>query len=140
MGEYEKVIKGLECCVAQPLPKCEACPYEADTEEGTCFLMDKMHEDALALLKAQEPRVMTIEEIEQWNQPDVWMEMKDGKPDICGDYLMPMTRMHYEFWCAIIVDGSKHPPALNGDYYGKTWRCWTSRPTDEQREAVKWDG
>lgn len=23
--------------------------------------------------------------------------------------------------------------------YGKTWRCWTSRPTDEQREAAKWE-
>ena len=23
--------------------------------------------------------------------------------------------------------------------YGKSWRCWTSRPTDEQRKAVKWD-
>lgn len=21
--------------------------------------------------------------------------------------------------------------------YGKTWRCWTSRPTEEQMEAVK---
>ncbi len=23
--------------------------------------------------------------------------------------------------------------------YGELWRCWTERPTDEQREAVKWD-
>lgn len=23
--------------------------------------------------------------------------------------------------------------------YGKRWRCWTSRPTDEQREAVPWN-
>ena len=23
--------------------------------------------------------------------------------------------------------------------YGVTWRCWTSRPTDEQRGKVKWD-
>ena len=22
--------------------------------------------------------------------------------------------------------------------YGKTWRCWTSEPTEAQREAVKW--
>ena len=26
------------------------------------------------------------------------------------------------------------------DGYGEDWRCWTSRPTDEQRKAVKWDG
>lgn len=23
--------------------------------------------------------------------------------------------------------------------YGKEWRCWTSRPTDEQRKAVGWE-
>lgn len=23
--------------------------------------------------------------------------------------------------------------------YGQTWLCWTSRPTDEQRKAVKWE-
>ena len=54
MDKYKKVIKGLECCGAKPLPKCEACPY-AYAEEGTCFTMDKMHGEALALLKAQEP-------------------------------------------------------------------------------------
>lgn len=23
--------------------------------------------------------------------------------------------------------------------YGITWRCWTARPTEEQRKAVEWD-
>ena len=23
--------------------------------------------------------------------------------------------------------------------YNKTWRCWTSRPTDEQMEATPWN-
>ena len=23
--------------------------------------------------------------------------------------------------------------------YGKTWRCWTTKPTDEEREAAKWE-
>lgn len=27
---------------------------------------------------------------------------------------------------------------LSSDLYGKTWRCWTSRPDDVTREAVKW--
>ena len=25
------------------------------------------------------------------------------------------------------------------DSYGKKWRCWSAKPTDEQRQAVKWD-
>lgn len=26
------------------------------------------------------------------------------------------------------------------DGYNRYWRCWTSKPTDEQRKAVKWHG
>ena len=33
--------------------------------------------------------------------------------------------------------GEKDSVAL--DEYGIVWRCWTSRPTDEQRKAVKWE-
>lgn len=30
--------------------------------------------------------------------------------------------------------------AKEGTYeYNDIWRCWTVRPTDEQREAAKWD-
>lgn len=61
MDKLEKVIKGLECCQMKPLVKCEACPY-ADADEGTCFTMDKMHRDALALLKALD---VTPEELER---------------------------------------------------------------------------
>lgn len=25
------------------------------------------------------------------------------------------------------------------DNYGKTWRCWATRPTDEERAAAKWE-
>lgn len=28
---------------------------------------------------------------------------------------------------------------LRGEDYGKTWRCWPRKPTDEERKAVKWD-
>lgn len=54
MTDREKVIKGLECCIVKPFPNCEKCPY-TNEEEGTCFTMNNMLADALALLKAQEP-------------------------------------------------------------------------------------
>ena len=38
---------------------------------------------------------------------------------------------------ASIRDGAIWLEAGAG-WYGKTWRCWTSRPTDEQREAAPW--
>ena len=33
---------------------------------------------------------------------------------------------------------SSDPIIVPLESYGKTWRCWTSRPTDAQREAAAW--
>ena len=78
------------------------------------------------LLKAQEPRVMTLEEYEAWidtpftERNPVFHEerTKRGTPVTC--------------WVNTAVCTLRE--------YGKNDRCWTSRPTDEQREVVKWDG
>lgn len=104
------------------------------------------------LMKAQEPRVMTLEEMQEAakNGDAVYVEeSSEGSYAKC-------------FW-GLVVDGIEPPKdggynypggvlfnvvdscsdMWDGDFYGlKTplgWRCWTSRPTDEQREAVKWD-
>ena len=36
------------------------------------------------------------------------------------------------------TDGS-HMAWFSGDYYGRTWRCWSARPTDEQRQEAAWN-
>ena len=86
--------------------------------------------DAIAMLKAQDPRVMKIGEVLSWMNSDrvtrepIVIEIRSG---VCA-------------W--IIDDEVRELPGeadLSSDLYGKTWRCWTSRPTDEQREAVKWE-
>lgn len=41
-------------------------------------------------------------------------------------------------FCDIVFgeyDGTDYP--INK--YNKTWRCWTTKPTDEQRKATPWD-
>lgn len=56
MTKREKVIKGLKCCAyAQVECFCpEDCPYhEYDTEDQDCIVV--LHNNALDLLKAQEP-------------------------------------------------------------------------------------
>ena len=132
MPDREKVIKGLECCVSGNTAICErlGCPY-ADEHEGigdTCI--DTLMRDALALLKAQEARVMTVDEVRSWSikqrvdREPILIEMRDGfRAWIVSD----------EYWDLPIETG------LTGDVYGKTWRCWTSRPTDAQMEAIPWN-
>lgn len=59
MNDREKIIKGLECCLANGHNN---CPYKS-TDEGidkvTCCTTYLM-KDAIALLKAQEPVEPTI--------------------------------------------------------------------------------
>ena len=134
MTEREKVIKGLEHCIGDNCygDKWSECKYSGHG------CIDALLEDSLALLKAQEPRVMTLEEVKQHNNQDgcVWFEQltynavaafvrkEDLEIEVISPYILG-NPINHGYW-------------TNGNY-GKTWRCWTTRPTDEQREKVKWE-
>jgi hypothetical protein len=86
--------------------------------------------DALALLKAQESRVMKVGDVRKWVNSDrvtrepVVIEIRGG---VCA-------------W--IIDDEVRELPGeenLSSDLYGKTWRCWTSRPTEKRRAETPWN-
>jgi hypothetical protein len=122
MTEPEKVIKGLMRL------------------HGSKETMDIIF-DAINLLKGQEPRVMTLEEVKQHNNQDgcVWFEqptynanasfaIQDDECDECTEIISPYIlgeHINHGYW--------------SNSNYNRTWRCWTSRPTDEQRKAVKWN-
>ena len=109
MMDREKVINGLEQFIADFKP---FCGNKADWQRVY---------DALALLKAQEPRLVTeadFENADEYGYLPVWVEDKDDSEIICDC----ITK-------TAITDPDE-------DYH---YRFWTSRPTDEQREAVKWE-
>ena len=130
LDKRDKVIKGLECCSAYDY-RCNDCPYQDDGgAEDDCY-SDELYADALALLKAQEPRVMTPNEVQSCENA-MWIELLGGK----GFYAFVLDRMKNGIWeistrAAYLRYYSKH--------YNVTWRCWTSRPSDEQMKAVKWE-
>lgn len=125
MADLQKTIKGLRC---HSEPKfgpyeyfCETCPYD----EATCGL--DVPNDALSLLKAQEPRVMTLEEVLEWaetpaeKRDPIFFEQKEGKGPsgwICNS----VCPKDYYLCCL-----------------DKDARCWTARPTDEHCEATPWE-
>lgn len=137
MAELEKVIRGLEmhksglCNVLTANGKVY-CPYWENDDNCMVALLN----DALSLLKAQEPRVMDADEIVLSAEPSgwLWLEMENGH---CGEaYKTGRTISGF------INFGNGFDSlftSLFPEDYGKTWRCWTSRPTDEQREKVKWE-
>lgn len=57
----EKVIKGLDCCV-NDLGECKVCPYAEDEEMGKVACGKNLYSDAIALLEAQEPVKVKIEQ------------------------------------------------------------------------------
>lgn len=125
MPDREKVIRGLECCSQQRggPELCEQCTYY--NEPFPCS--NTLLHDALALLKEEEARVMTLEEVthsEDW----IWYEEKSTH---CGWTIVVDCDEKWIGWEDLTIDQLCK--------YGKKWRCWTSRPSDEQRKAAAWD-
>lgn len=119
MGEIEKVNRGLECHKAGFYEECLKCPYHDDGCETT------LCNDALALLKAQMPRVMTLEEVNKHAgsiDPDpIFVEWKGT---------------HGNAWvaCSIYIIADM----LNAG--NRNVRAWTSRPSPEQMRDTPWEG
>lgn len=104
MTDREKVVNGLEWILNDIK---ENGHYQVDNYE------DEIRE-ALVLLKAHEPRVLTLEEAEKAEV--CWLEQRGYEPYVTDDA---------DTW--------------NPEIYGKAYRCWSAMPTDEQRKAVKWE-
>lgn len=98
-------------------------------------------DDALELLKEQEPRVLALEEVMQyigysekippksWEKLPLWTESRDGTGVFSG--YRDILNLHN-----LINMGE-----IDKTYVAyKHWRCWSAKPTDEQRESVKWVG
>ena len=89
--------------------------------------------NSLALLSDLEPRVMTLEEAAVSDFCYVEYSTGDIIPAFVRFAVMAceiksykiQTDLGHSYFCA--------------DKYGKILRCWTSRPTDEQREATPWE-
>jgi hypothetical protein len=107
---------------------------------------------AIALIKAQEPRVMTLDEI----IGKKIIEYKYAGADD-GSFPTGIAIEEYQLNAVVVVHGygnqdkdtecvefacdSDDPEDVvwfptNG--YGVKWRCWTDHPTDEQRKAIQW--
>lgn len=139
MIDREKVIRGLECCVKPGTESCMECPYSMMNAVEGWHCRD-MRMEALALIRGQEARLMDKAEVAASPEGTVlWVEERQlvtqnifpleiftvsTHPDSGTDYLFFIT--YYDI------------KKFECDEYNRVWRCWTSRPTDEQREETPW--
>ena len=96
-----------------------------------------------ALSKAQEPvvpvaRVMTLEElIGIYNLRENHSWVYNTPPYFYMDY--GKDTGHWISWSNIVSCLERCYPKYIPEDYGKTWRCWTSRPDEERRAETPWN-
>jgi len=113
----EMVIEGLE---HHHNTECDYCPYY---KNGCAH---KMFDDAIALLKEYEPRLLTKEDFagnprcdKNGNLP-VWIEYRSGN---CGWTSTSAETMYAGMYA----------------WGRQKYRYWTGKPTKEQMEATPWE-
>lgn len=92
---------------------------------------------AIELLKKQEPRVLALDELRDGGC--YWLEVVN---DFVICTICPVICIHKEDYAwkrYVHFTWQFGTYSKENDDYGKTWRCWSTNPTDEQREEVKWD-
>ena len=131
MIDREKVIKGLEIHL-KPNSRCMGCPYP---NNGLCG--DQLYRDAIALLKAQTARVMTLSEMndKRGRGEAVYYEDRDATYKSQDVFIVVLDKDLDVVW----LKAETYTLAAKMSTMGKTWRCWTSCPTQEQMEAMKWE-
>ena len=139
MNDREKVISTLE----------EIKTQTAEIGLDRAVIAHKFIDKILALLKEQEPRILSIgEAIDGKNgleiDPYVFVEIK-GREDIFIGAINDASHYNYpdlSFGVEECFQINRSFPAskiyLNTDYM-KTVRCWTHKPSKEQRAEVKWE-
>ena len=127
MPDKEKVIKGLEHCIGDNCygDKWSECKYSGHG------CIDALLEDALALLNAQEPRMMTFDNANTYRT----------SPDSVKPVFVQFRFEEYadEGLCPPWRGGVNQRALLEHiGAYGRDYVFWTDRPTKEQMEAVQW--
>ena len=134
----DKVLKAWECC--NPFNRrCFECPYE-----DVCFHdnFDRVAiADMVVLLKEQQTRLLTFEEVkDHYSVPVSKLQIEKY-----NDYAEDIKPLYFEFpnpdgWVLHWRGYDKVSTYLREweKDYGRTWRCWTDKPTDEQRKAEPW--
>lgn len=141
MTDREKVIKGLEWALENTVDPFNDFRFVG--YDGPIVLLNEpIVRDALALLKAQEPRLYTVEELKRGEHYYLELHLELTGDGIHYAEISSIDKwsdkLHGKFKAYDLIYDERGAAYMYEWSYGWTWRCWTSRPTDEQREAIPW--
>lgn len=130
----DAVLESFEKCEAG---NCDGCAFEymrRDLPAMCAFYQQQSARYLLKKLAEQTPRVMTLEEVKAIPyDADIWIETEY----YVGKITIFAATINTRGLRGVMVYGSHK--IYDYEAYNKLWRCWTARPTDEQRKAVPWE-
>lgn len=91
-------------------------------------------------LKEQEAKVLTVDQLEDALDTVVWLETPVSE-NLADGYSLIMAYSHkyrYMYFDSPFGDNPSQD-SLEYSEYGRSWRCWNRRPSEEQRKAVSWN-
>ena len=138
MKEHDRILDAFRNCITEP--KCKDCPW-TECEELDNRKIKIPADLALSVMRelvAQEPRVMTLDEVEDALDTVVWVD-RPFFTNSNDNYAVIISYSHKRNEITVKYFGGAHYATFSYPDYGKIYRFWNKRPTDEQREAAKWD-
>ena len=123
MTELEKIIK-------------ELAQIREDHFGGMTSYEGEVLDAALALPKAQGPRVVKIYELTSGEPMLVWLEDIDKEETVAG-MIFDYVPGRLGFKLTDLASRDRIYPRIE-DYLAR-WRCWTSRPDEKRRAEVPWE-
>ena len=135
LPDINTVLTNLRRCANDRHSYCDY-KIERDGKLDMCACHEDLLSDAIRLLETLNPRVLQFGELLNYKGA-VWPELTFGDGHRA---VMPPCMSEND----VMSDGTtglrSTSSILRMEYneYGKTWRCWTQKPTDEQREAEPW--
>lgn len=132
--EIKRIIELLKFereCVKRNAKKecdrsCETCDIVQDERD-----LYRMYTEAIKFIKANTPHLLTLEE--SLDAPYVWME---ANPSGLG---VRKIRKSADDESIIYIESFMARPSMaDADMFGKMYRCWSAKPSDEQRKETPW--
>ena len=129
-----KIIDGLYFTIGMilfnPLTGESKTPDQLNEDDRTTY---DACMGAITLLKVQEPRVLTLDEL---RMNEVYWAEQDN-------ILRPWPIALHHIRNAGLLDGPVYQDWMGENYntkeYGRKWRCWTSRPDEKRRSETPWN-
>jgi hypothetical protein len=152
--ELDKVVNGLEKMLEESKYN-DSVQYNpwADTEtleaaiarlkaqEQKCRecgeATSKAIQELQAKLKAQEPRVMTLDEINAVKHNDDLIYESNGVVKTMFHFIVTDGIVDNELHIRTELEGTQLVASL--EKYNIDWRCWTSRPDEKRRAETPWN-